>query len=227
MIYPVMRILALADLHDRWERLEGLSGIEADLLALCGDIHNGSDASAARPILDALSRLSMPCLAVPGNMDQPQLVEGIWPGNGLQLVHRCCALIGEAAFYGMGGMVPRDRSRVGDPNRYYHTDEDVFQTLCSLDSAAAVSRWRVVLAHQPPRGVQDRLYNGEESGSVGLLRFILDRKPALVLCGHIHEDRGACRLGKTCVVNVGEFRRGHFALVDLGDRGISVEWLDV
>jgi len=59
---------------------------------------------------------------------------------------------------------------------------------------------QVVLCHAPPFGCLDR-----GLGSPAL-RAWLDMTPGvpLVLCGHVHEARGACHLGDTLVVNVAE-----------------------
>jgi len=35
-----MRILAMADLHSRVEKLAPLQGMDVDLIAFCGDLHN-------------------------------------------------------------------------------------------------------------------------------------------------------------------------------------------
>ncbi len=79
--------------------------------------------------------------------------------------------------------------------------------------------------HQPPRGAHVTLYNGESSGSVSLRRFIEEYQPHLLLCGHIHEAQGQCRIGSTRVVNVGELRQGFGALIEIGEK-ITVDWIE-
>jgi Icc-related predicted phosphoesterase len=49
-------------------------------------------------------------------------------------------------------------------------------------------------------------------------------QPNLLLCGHIHEDRGEESLGYTKILNVGELGRGYAALIELGET-IEVEWI--
>jgi hypothetical protein len=61
-------------------------------------------------------------------------------------------------------------------------------------------------------------------GSLSLRRFIDDFRPDLLICGHIHEDKGVALLGKTTVVNVGEMRQGYAALIEM-DEKIRVEWI--
>ncbi|VVB72999.1 Metallophosphoesterase, calcineurin superfamily [uncultured archaeon] len=133
---------------------------------------------------------------------------------------------GGCGFLGMGGMVARNPVRLGDPARYYNSDEDVYSTLAGAFDRIAEARVRVIVTHQPPRGAQDTLYNGQSSGSVGLRRFVEEFQPDLLLCGHIHEDRGEARIGSTKIVNVGELRRGFGALIEI-DEQINVNWIEL
>lgn len=218
------RILGLADLHDRIEMLERLPGVDADVIAFCGDLHNGGSYDTARPAAIALASLGPPVLIVPGNMDHRDYVPDLWRGAGLRMLHRSSCLIGGIGFLGMGGMVARDPSRLGDPARYYHSDDEVYEALAKSHQRISGAKTRVVIVHQPPRGAQDTLYNGERSGSSGLCKFLEEREPHLLLCGHIHEARGESRIGSTRIVNVGELRRGFGALIEISD-DISVNWI--
>ncbi len=219
-----LRILGLADLHDCPERLEALKDIKCDLIAFCGDLHNGSSKERARPAAMALACLGPPVLIVPGNMDHRDVIPELWRGAGLIMLDKSSFRFKEHGFLGLGGMIARDPRRLGDPNRYYHRDEEVYSLLEKAYQEVLDARRKIVIVHQPPHGARDLLYNGERSGSTELRRFIEDYQPDLVLCGHIHEDRGDCRIGSTLVVNVGELRRGFGAVVDLDDK-ITVEWI--
>jgi len=219
-----LRILGLADLHDCTERLEGLKDICCDIIAFCGDLHNGSSRERAGPAAMALASLGPPVLIVPGNMDHKDVVPQLWREAGLILLHQSSFRYKEYGFLGLGGMIARDPRRLKDPNRYYHRDEEVYPLLEKAYWEVWDAKRKIIVVHQPPRGAQDLLYNGERSGSTELRRFIEDRQPDLVLCGHIHEDRGECQIGSSRVVNVGELRRGYGALINL-DEKISVNWI--
>ena len=69
------------------------------------------------------------------------------------------------------------------------------------------------------------IYSGKRTGSVGIRRFVEERQPDLLICGHIHEDRGEAKIGSTKVVNVGEMREGYAAIIVLDD-DIEVEWME-
>lgn len=59
----------------------------------------------------------------------------------------------------------------------------------------------IVMAHTPPLGAGDILYNGRHCGSLSVREWIEDVQPKLWLCGHIHEDNSATFIGNTLVLN--------------------------
>jgi Icc-related predicted phosphoesterase len=220
-----IRILGIADLHGHAERLSGFEDSDADLIAFCGDLHNGSTPEEAKPVAEALASLGPPVLIVPGNMDPKGFVLDLWKDAGLKVMHGRSFQSGEIGFVGFGGMAIRDTARINDQLRFYLPMNDTYETLSSIDNEISGSPWKVVLSHQPPRGARDVVYSGESVGCVSLRRHVDDFSPDLVICGHIHEDRGKAELGKTTVVNVGELRQGHAALIEL-DEQIKVGWIE-
>lgn len=218
------RILGLADLHDRTEVLGRLKDIEADVIVFCGDLHNAGSIETARPAAFALAGLGPPVLIVPGNMDHKDFVPDLWRQAGLRMLHRSSFRLGNLGFLGMGGMVARDPRRLADPARYYNRDEEVYEILAAAYQDISDAKIKIVAAHQPPRGAQDTLYNGESSGSVSLRRFVEVYQPDLMLCGHIHEARGESFIGSTRIVNVGELRQGFASIIEIADE-ITVKWI--
>ncbi|MGC9514464.1 metallophosphoesterase family protein [Methanocrinis sp.] len=219
-----MIILGMADLHGRAEMLPHIDA-DTDLIAFCGDLHNLGSADRARPVAEALAGLGPPVLIVPGNMDPKEIAPKIWKEAGLGMIHRGSRQHGDCGFVGFGGTVICDPRPLEDANRYHHTDEEIHESLTRLYGQISDSRHRIVLTHQPPRNSRDLTYSGDRSGSVGLRRFVEERQPDLLICGHIHEDRGVAEIGSTKVVNVGEMRRGYAAVIELND-GIDIEWIE-
>lgn len=219
-----MRILGLADLHDRIEMLDRLKEIDADLIAFCGDLHNACSRETARHTAFALACLGPPVLIVPGNMDYRDFVPDLWEAAGLLMLHRTSFCLGDVGFLGMGGMTAKSPRRLEDPARYDHRDDEVYETLSAAYQDISNTRIKIVVVHQPPRGAQDTLYNGESSGSVSLRHFVEEYQPDLLLCGHIHEARGECFIGSTRIVNVGELRQGFAALIEIAEE-IAVNWI--
>ena len=222
----VLRILGLADLHDRSEMLDPLQDIEADLVVFCGDLHNASGPEQARPAAEALAKIGPPVLIVPGNMDYRDVVPDLWREAGLTMLHGTSFMFKGYGFLGLGGMVMRDPKRLGNPGRYYHREEDVYDLLSRAHREVSGTERAIVMTHQPPRATRDTIHTGERTGSIGLRRFVEEHQPQLLLCGHIHEDRGEALIGRTRIINVGELRRGHAAFIELSD-DVRVNWIDL
>ena len=221
-----IRILGMADLHGHVMKLSKLENLDADLIAFCGDLHNGGTPEEAKPVAEALASLGPPVLIVPGNMDPKGFVLDLWKDAGLKVMHGQSCRRGEIGFVGFGGMAICDPVRINDPKRFYLPMEGACESLSVIDREISGSSRRVVLSHQPPKGACDVVYSGESVGCVSLRRYIDDFCPDLLICGHIHEDRGKAELGKTTVVNVGEMRQGYAALVEL-DEQIKVDWIEL
>lgn len=62
----------------------------------------------------------------------------------------------------------------------------------------------ILLLHGPPYRHGDRNELGENTGSLSLMKRIELIQPALVVCGHIHEARGAYFIGSSRVLNVSQ-----------------------
>ena len=216
-----MRLLCIADLHSQIDRLSGLEA-DADLIIVCGDLHNRGSMAEIRPVVEALAGLGPRVLIVPGNMD-PAFSMRLWDEAGFISLHRRAVCLEGLGFIGMGGMALRRERRPDDDLRFYHQDDEVYRVLAQCFAALKGAGRKVVVTHQPPFGVLDTLYSGQPSGCHSLRRFLEDYQPDLLLCGHIHEARGEARLGRTVAVNVGELRNGYRAMIDL-DGELGIEW---
>ncbi|MCA9925880.1 MAG: hypothetical protein KC421_26085, partial [Anaerolineales bacterium] len=62
----------------------------------------------------------------------------------------------------------------------------------------------ILVSHSPPQGAVDRGSSGRSLGSVAVRETVLTKKPALVVCGHIHQSAGqSTTLGESVVINAG------------------------
>jgi hypothetical protein len=79
----------------------------------------------------------------------------------------------------------------------------------------------ILLCHQPPYGYLDRVnfsgapkeWIGKHAGSKVILDYIKKKQPKYVFCGHIHENKGKAKIGKTIVYNAGSC--GDYILMDI------------
>jgi Icc-related predicted phosphoesterase len=65
------------------------------------------------------------------------------------------------------------------------------------------------------------------AGSAAVRAFLEEHDVSLCLCGHIHEARGEARVGPARCVNLGAFKSGRYALVDIragAEPGIEITW---
>ncbi len=214
----------MADLHGHADQLSRLKDLNADLIAFCGDLHNSGTLQEARPVAQALASLGPPVLIVPGNMDPKGFVLDLWEEVGLTVLHGKSHGWEETGFIGFGGMAIHNPIRISDPTRFYLPEEEVYKSLAKACIEISDLPQKAVLSHQPPRGARDIIHSGEAVGSLSLRRFVDDFHPNLLICGHIHEDKGIAELGGTTVVNVGEMRRGHAALIEM-DEIVKVKWI--
>ncbi|MBU3913490.1 MAG: metallophosphoesterase [Nanoarchaeota archaeon] len=82
----------------------------------------------------------------------------------------------------------------------------------------------IFLIHYTPYKILDRVrmksspMNGKHVGFEPYNDIIKRFKPALVVCGHMHENPGTCRMGKTWVVNPGAAADGRAAVIEFDER---------
>jgi uncharacterized protein len=189
-----MRLLAFSDLHrdrDRAERLVELAR-EADVVVGAGDyatMHRGLEET-----IEVLSAISAPSVLVPGNAEtDTELWQACGPWTSAHVLHGQALALDGVQFFGLGGGVPPTPF----PWSFDLTEEEAAAKLESCPEGA------VLIVHSPPKGYVDRVH-GRHLGSRAILEAIERRRPALVLCGHIHQRWGEeAEIGTTPVVNVG------------------------
>ena len=209
-----MRLVAVADLHGSQHRVNLLLGQVAahhpDLVVVCGDVTQFGPAETATMLLNQIPGRAV---AVPGNIDSPDVADGI-AASRVENIDRRRVVIDGVPFVGLGDMLPSSlvTLSIADGTRMRPLEE-------------CVDKSTVLVTHVPPFKTRDKMALGPHGGSKGLRRFVEEREPLLVLCGHIHEDPGVVMVGRTTVVNCSLARRGEGAVVDLGET-VSVTMLE-
>jgi Icc-related predicted phosphoesterase len=59
----------------------------------------------------------------------------------------------------------------------------------------------VLITHGPAFGLHDIVVNGTNTGCKDLLQRIIEVKPKVHVCGHIHEGYGSIKKGETRFIN--------------------------
>ncbi|HPB27232.1 MAG TPA: metallophosphoesterase family protein [Acidobacteriota bacterium] len=215
-----LSIFAASDIHERLDYLEQLAGtIEAaHWVLLLGDLtHFGHAAQAAR-VLDAFRRINPQVLAVPGNVDHPDVLD-LLVSEGVSLHGSHRVLESQVGVAGMGASTP---TPFGTPSEL--SEEELYRQLNAPLRAIGGCAVRLVISHTPPRDTRvDRVRLGFHAGSRSVRRLIEEHSPDLLLCGHIHEAAGEDTLGHTRVLNPGPFGRGGYVWAEVSTDGVAAE----
>ncbi len=207
-----MRIACITDLHGATAALERILDRAGplDAVLLGGDItHFGSPIDAQRAV-EVAQRKAPLVLAVVGNTDSAAIQERLIE-LGVSL-HGRAIPCGPVGLHGLSGIPPWKRGMYG------LGEEELAAALESGYAEIAGCKQHILLAHVPPHGLGlDLTYSGVHAGSRAVRAFVEKRRPALVLCGHVHEGRGIEKLGPSTVVNCGRGGVGEYALVEAGE----------
>ena len=207
-----MRMYAAADIHGRLERLAAIDAQVAehrpDVLILAGDLSRRMQPEALAKPLGGLQR---PVFFIRGNSDSRRLERSLGQTSDLHNLHLRRKTVNGIGFVGVGGTLPLPlHSRLG------WSDGNLVAQLGDL-----LQPGDVLIAHPPPYGTRDRVLGRFHAGSRAVKRIVERCSPALVICGHIHEQAGVEALGKTMVVNCAMGRSCSGALIHYDGRSVT------
>ena len=198
-----MKILATADLHGSQYRLniilKNIETYSPDLVVVCGDITQFGPGEVAKNFLD---QIPVTTFAIPGNIDTDEVSKAIDESKAINIDMKKVEKNG-ISFVGISGATTRP----------FSTGEKL------LDEKS------ILVSHEPPHGLQDKVFLGMHAGSKELRETVDKYKPRLVLCGHIHEDPGYIKTDNTIVVNCSMGKRTEGALVKI-NKSITVKMLE-
>ncbi len=183
----------------------------ARLLVLGGDLTHLGGAREAAAIVEPLLATGIRTVALPGNMDRPE-VAGYLAERGI-LLHGLGVVIDGTGFFGLGGSNP---TPFGTP---FELDDGEASALLEAGwRRVAGAPRRVLVSHAPPRGTKiDRGFAGIHAGSGAVRRFLESHDVELCISGHIHEAGGEDTVGRTRCLNTGAWKNGSYAVVTLGE----------
>lgn len=143
------------------------------------------------------------CILLPGNYDIDLQYTDLFEYD----IHRKTKIIQDLKFAGYGGApivtsgIPEKLAvKFHEYNKHgisYSEPEDFFKE--ELPD--------ITLIHNPMYGFLDKIPGFGNIGSQGIRRYFdeVDTKPSLVLSGHVHEDQGIIKKGKTVFLNPSNF----------------------
>ncbi len=193
------RLLAFSDLHCSRRHSQRLVKLAeaADIVVGAGDY--ASLRLGLGRTLDRLAAIAKPFVLVPGNNES---ATALWRASDRipepYILHGEGREIGGLHFHGLGGAVPPAPM----PWSWNLTEDEAADGLADCPPGA------VLVVHSPPYGHLDGAH-GRRLGSRSVLTAIQRCRPALTLCGHVHQCQGEeAWIGPTRVVNLGP--RGAF-----------------
>jgi Icc-related predicted phosphoesterase len=197
-----VKILAFSDLHrdlDQGAALVAMAA-EADVVIGAGDfasIHEGLEDT-----IGGLSAITTPTVLVPGNNETADALRAAaadW--DAATVLHGEGTEIDGVEFFGLGAGVPTTPWEWS----FDLTDDEAAELIAPAPEGA------VLVLHSPPKGHCDGGDDGSHFGSPALLAAVEEKRPRLVVFGHIHEAWGC------------ESRVGDTPLRNLGPRGTWIE----
>jgi len=191
-----VKLLLFSDIHADLEAARRIvaKSREVDVVIGAGDFATMSH--GLNRCIDVLSQIDPPTVLVPGNNEWPdELLEACKDWKSAHVLHGRATQIDGVSFFGLGGGVPV--TPFGDWS-FDLSEEQAAKLLEACPDHA------VLVSHSPPKGLVDRSSSGQSLGSTAVRDVIIQKKPMLVVSGHIHACAGkSATFNETPVVNAG------------------------
>jgi hypothetical protein len=210
-------VLLIADLHGQFGKIDSFLELNPEAVFIAGDITNMGPVDT---IDDVLSRIDVPCFAVPGNCDPKEILDTLEHSDAVCL-HGAQINLGSMTIVGLGGSNPTPFN-----TPFELTDKQIDDLLHQGMLKMEKTVHNVLISHPPPFETLD-LVNGEHVGSQSVRRHM--KNFDLVCCAHIHEQRGVKDVDGVKIVNPGAAMDGYCAMLHFGNeaKDIKVELLSV
>jgi Icc-related predicted phosphoesterase len=208
-----MKIISFGDVHMATRNLARMRDVmrDCDLVILSGDLTNFGGVDDARKVLTDVRRVCPAVLAVPGNLDQREVIPFL-EEDGIAL-HGKGSVVDGVGIFGCGGS---NITPFGTPTEL--SEDEIYATLRAGYDAVRDVRPLLMICHTPPFDTKcDRIMSGKPVGSTAARQFIEEVKPDVCISGHIHESAAADRIGPTQIFNAGPFKGGGYIVVRAND----------
>jgi uncharacterized protein len=190
-----VKLLAFSDLHRDLDQAAKLVEMSADADVVIGAGDFGSVHEGLEETIGALAPIATPTILVPGNNETVDALRDAaagWPAA--TVLHGEGATIDGVKFFGLGA---------GVPTTPWGWSFDLSEEEAA-EMIAPASPGSVFVLHSPPYGHCDGGDPDTHFGSKVLLAAIEEKRPRLVVFGHIHEAWGCeSAVGDTPLRNLG------------------------
>ncbi len=215
-----MRILVIADVHGKFETLQKIMDAveeeDFDVVVSPGDFTdmfdippNFSQLDVADIVIQKLLIPNKPLLCVPGNHDPYEILDML-DEYGVNLHERRRKVLG-TTLAGWGGAITPF-------NTLFEPGEDETKEALSRMLKHVTGRW-VLVVHSPPKDTSlDLVKPNRHVGSAAIREAIVNKKPALAISAHIHENSGTDELGETTLFYPGPAYQGFYGMVKLDEK---------
>jgi len=201
----MVRVLLIADLHGQFGKLDRFLEQDPDMVFIAGDI---TDFGPPDEMKKLLSRIDVPCFAVPGNCDPRECLDALEDSNAICL-HCSGITIDTITLAGLGGSNPTPFN-----TPFEMSEEEIDEHMKKLVGRMEQNVHNVLITHAPAYDTVDCV-GDQHVGSRSLVRYT--EKFDLVCSAHIHEDRRVLEKNGTIFVNPGSASEGHFAIIEFGE----------
>lgn len=211
--------IGLGDTHGHtanFARIPEAAGAEAIILS--GDLTIRGVVGEARRIIDAARGANPRLLAQLGNMDHAPVQEWL-DGEGMGIHLQALELLTGVGLMGVGCSPP---TPFGTPSEY--PDAAIGRWLDETYEKAKHFVHLLLVCHTPPVNTKaDVVSSGVHVGSAAVRAFVERVQPEVMLTGHIHESACEDVLGRTIIVNPGDFASGGYAVIGFNGQRLTAE----
>lgn len=215
----LMKILQVSDVHGSLGAASKIASkaVNYDVVLIVGDVTHFGNIPQAEVLLNSVAETGKTTLFVPGNCDHPSLLS--WKPDSQKIVnlHLNRFEVEGYEFLGVGG------GNISPFNTLIEFSEKEFEEMLSKLNPS--SDKFILASHTPPYGVEADFARGKHVGSVAVKKYVEQRRPLAVCCGHIHEARSISKIGETLVVNAGPAKEGFCAEIELNGRNVKASLL--
>lgn len=194
-----LRILAAGDIHGDTRLAARLAKKAAkekvDLVVLCGDLTFAE--ISVEGIIGPFVKARKKVLLIPGNHETLATTNFLAElyGPDVKNLHGYSLKTGDTGIFGCGS------ANIG---LFRLQEKEIYDLLKKGFNRIRKTKKKIMVTHVHPSGTLMEKLTTIFPGSTGVRKAIMQLKPDIALCSHVHEAEGIEeRIGKTRVINVG------------------------